>query len=162
MKKSRRSKSSSSSSSALVIVLIIAVIIGGFFAYKKWISNDLGNAAVSNVEAEKHKDKRYLTIINETEQIINEVYVYYGDGEEAETMREDEPDNNSFSIPIPEELSDYDEFKVTLIDRYGFKYEKTVKNVDSKGRTNVKISEKNKVQQKGDFFRSIEQFFNND
>jgi flagellar basal body-associated protein FliL len=162
MKKSKNSESKSSISIILVIALIFAVVVGGFFTYKNFFSNRLGNEFISNVEAEKQKDKRYLTIINETEQIINEVHVYFGDGEEADTMKREEPEQKSFSIQIPEELSNYDEFKVTLIDRYGYKYEKSIDDVSETGRTNVKISEKNKVKQKGDFFRKIEQFFNND
>lgn len=145
-----------------MIVLIVAVLIGGFFGYKKIFLDKEKNEVISNVEAEKHKDKRYLTIINETEQIINEVHVYFGDGEEADTMKREKLEQESFSIQIPEELLNYDEFKVTLIDRYGYKYEKIIDNVSETGRTNVKISEKNKVKQKGDFFRKIEQFFNND
>ena len=77
-------------------------------------------------------------------------------------MKREKLEQESFSIQIPEELLNYDEFKVTLIDRYGYKYEKIIDNVSETGRTNVKISEKNKVKQKGDFFRKIEQFFNND
>lgn len=162
MKKSKNSESKSSVSIILMIVLIVAVLIGGFFGYKKIFLDKEKNEVISNVEAEKHKDKRYLTIINETEQIINEVHVYFGDGEEADTMKREKLEQESFSIQIPEELLNYDEFKVTLIDRYGYKYEKIIDNVSETGRTNVKISEKNKVKQKGDFFRKIEQFFNND
>lgn len=162
MKNPKRNKSGSSGITMVVIILVIVVLVGGFITYNMFISNKIGDSSVLNVEAEKNKDKRYLTIINETEQIINEVYVYYGDGEEAETMRVHEPDNNSFSIQIPEELSKYDKFKITLIDRYGYKYDKTVEEVSGKGRTNVKITEENKIKQKGDFFRDIEQFFNND
>lgn len=101
-----------------MIVLIVAVLIGGFFGYKKIFLDKEKNEVISNVEAEKHKDKRYLTIINETEQIINEVHVYFGDGEEADTMKREKLEQESFSIQIPEELLNYDEFKVTLIDRY--------------------------------------------
>lgn len=162
MKNPKRNKSGSSGITMVVMILVFVVLVGGFITYKMLISNKTGDNSVLNTEAEKNKDKRYLTIINETEQIINEVYVYYGDGEEAETMRVHEPDNNSFSIQIPEELSKYDKFKITLIDRYGYKYDKTVEKVSGNGRTNVKISEENKLKQKGDFFRDIEQFFNND
>lgn len=164
MKDSKRNKSNKGSSHKIIVwtLLIVIVLAGGCIVYKGFFVNKIGNADVLNVEAEKNKEKRYLTIINETNQIINEVYVYYGDGEEAETMQVHEPERDSFSIEIPEELVEYDKFTVTMIDRYGYKYEKTVRDVGSKGRTNVKISEENKVKQKGDFFRGIEQFFNND
>ena len=164
MKDSKRNKSNKGSSHKIIVwtLLIVIVLAGGCIVYKGFFVNKIGDADVLNVEAEKNKEKRYLTIINETNQVINEVYVYYGDGEEAETMHVHEPERDSFSIEIPEELVEYDKFTVTMIDRYGYKYEKTVRDVGSKGRTNVKISEENKVKQKGDFFRGIEQFFNND
>lgn len=50
----------------------------------------------------------------------------------------------------------------TLKDRYGFLYEKEISDVKEKGRTEVKLTEKDKVKQKGDWKRKIDQIFNGD
>ena len=77
-------------------------------------------------------------------------------------MKQSNPDERSFSIKIPEEYSEYNTFMVTLIDRYNMKYEKEVKEVKEKGRTEVIINKDNYVKEKGDFFKKINKFFNGD
>lgn len=142
------------------IILVIAIIIGVAVLIIK--IKPVNDSRVTNDFAEKDIDGRYLTIINDTDQVINEIVVTVGNGTEIEEMKQSNPDEKSFSIKIPEEYSEYNTFMVTLIDRYNMKYEKEVKEVKEKGRTEVIINKDNDVKEKGDFFKKINKFFNGD
>lgn len=135
---------------AIVAFMVIAMIFAG--------CSD-GN---SNDAAEKDENGRYLTINNQTNQIINEVNVTVGEGTEIESMRQTNPDEVSFSIEIPKQYSEYTTFTVTLIDRYNLKYQKTVTDVKPKGRTEVTINEGDYIEQDGDWMNRLDQFFNGD
>ena len=115
-----------------------------------------------NDDAEKDEEGRYLTIVNKTDQIINEVHITVGDGSEIEKMKQTNPDENSFSIEIPKQYSEYDTFTVTLVDRYDLKYIKKVTDVAVKGRTEVVITEDDYVKEKGDLWDKINKWFNGD
>ena len=115
-----------------------------------------------NDDAEKDEEGRYLTIVNKTDQIINEVHITVGDGSEIEKMKQTNPDENSFSIEIPKQYSEYDTFTVTLVDRYDLKYIKKVTDVADKGRTEVVITEDDYVKEKGDLWDKINKWFNGD
>ncbi len=136
--------------SILSVVIIVGVII----------SNK--DTRTLNDYAEKDEKGRYLTIVNETDQIINEVHVTVGDGSEIEKMKQTNPDESSFSIEIPKQYSEYDTFTVTLIDRHDLKYIKEITNVADKGRTEVVISEDDYVKEKGDFWDKVNKWFNGD
>ena len=60
---------------------------------------------IQNDDAEKNENGRYLTIINKTDQIINEVHITVGSGTEIENMKQTNPDETSFSIEIPTQYS---------------------------------------------------------
>ena len=142
------------------IGLIVGFLIGGPIMSK--IRPKVGKTNIANDTAEKKQEKRYLTIINKTGQIINEVHITVGEGSEINKAYQKNPDDESFSIEIPEEYKKYETFNVTLVDRYGSKYEKKVSKAKQNGRTEVKLTEENKVKQKGDLKRSIDKFFNGD
>ena len=137
----------------VVAVMVTAVIIG--IMMKK-------DSRKTNDAAEKDEKGRYLTIINDTEQIINEVHITVGNGTEIEDMRQTNPDEKSFSIENPKQYSEYNTFTITLIDRNDMKYEKEVTEVKAQGRTEVKINKENYIKEKGDFFDGIDKFFNGD
>ena len=141
----------------LIILLIIAIPASIFII--KTINKD---SRITNDSAEKDEQNRYLTIINKTEQIINKVTVTIGDGTEIEKMSQTNPDENSFSIKIPEQYDEYKEFTVTLIDRYDMVYQKEIMIEKEKGRTEVVIDKDNYVEQKGDTWHKINKFFNGD
>lgn len=141
-----------------VIILAAAAGLGGFY----YVSNTDGHSRVTNDAAQADTQGRYLTIINATNQIINEVHITVGEGTEIEHNYQENPDETSFSIPIPESYQEYQTFIVTLIDRYGMKYQKEVANVPEKGRTEVSITEDDYVKQDGDLKRQIDRFFNGD
>lgn len=143
----------------VIIGSIIAFIVIAAFALLVFINQD---TRLSNDYAEKDIKSRYLTIINDTEQVINEVHIAVGDGTEIEEMEQTNPDETSFSIKIPKQYAEYSTFTVTLIDRYGIKYQKEINNVPVKGRTEVKINKENYVKEKGDFRNKIDKFFNGD
>ena len=140
---------------ASVVVIIAIAILAIVIMSKK-------DSRITNDDAEKDEKGRYLTIINNTNQIINEVHVTVGNGTEIEDMKQTNPDEKSFSIEIPEQYSEYDTFLVTVIDRYDMKYQKEVKDVKKQGRTEVEIKEENYVEEKGDFFDKVDKFFNGD
>ena len=116
----------------------------------------------SNDDAQRDKDGRYLTIVNDTAQIINKVYVIVGEGTEIESMEQTNPDEKSFSIEIPKAYADFTTFTVVLIDRYDLKYAKEVTNVPATGRTEVVITESNYVEEKGDFWDKLDKWMNGD
>lgn len=144
----------------ILIAVFLIIVIGSGLAY--FILNDNGDTRVTNDKAEKDTEGRYLTLINNTNQVVNEVYVAVGNGTEIEHGYQNNPDENSFSIEIPKDYSEYDTFIVTFIDRYELKYEKEVTGVKEKGRTEVVVTEKDYVKQKGDLKRKIDKFFNGD
>lgn len=137
----------------IVAVLVVGIVLMGMFAQ---------DARKSNDNAQKDKEGRYLTIINDTNQIINEVHITVGEGTEIEDMRQTDPDETSFSIEIPKEYSDYTTFVVTLVDRYGMKYQKEVIDVSAKGRTEVTVKETDYIKEKGDFWNKLDKLFNGD
>ena len=117
----------------------------------------------NNDEAEKDKEGRNLTIINETGEIINQVSVTVGDGTEIESMKvTDEAvlDKKSFSLKIPEQYEAHSEFVVTLVDRFELIYQKKVSNVLPTGRTEVKLTEDDYVKREGDWWRKITKLLN--
>ncbi len=146
----------------LAVVLAIAVVLGIIFGINKIHDN-----WETNNEAEKAPIGRYITIINDTKHIINEVHITVEEGKEIELKNWENPDKTSFPIKIPDEYNKYNEFTVTLIDRYGIKYQKTVPvpqvTVDNKKpMENAKFTEDDYVKQKGDWKRKIDRFFNGD
>ena len=62
----------------------------------------------------------------------------------------------------PEEYNEYTDFIVTLVDRYDLKYRKEVNEVPTKGRTEVKLTEENYVEEKGDWWDKVNKWFNGD
>lgn len=145
----------------VTIIAIIGVAIVGIGVFAN-VTNKDGGSRIPNDKAEKDEKNRYLTIINETNQVINEVHITVGEGTEIEHGYQKNPDENSFSIKIPKEYDEYEAFTVTLIDRYELKYQKEVTDIKEKGRTEVKITEDDYVEQDGDFKRKIDRFFNGD
>lgn len=139
--------------SIFLVVAIVGIIIA---------ANTTKDTRKSNDDAEKDEKGRYLTIVNETDQIINEVHITVGDGTEIEDMKQTNPDESSFSIEIPKQYSEYSTFTVTLIDRYDLKYVKKVNDVADKGRTEVVITEDAYVEEKGDFWDKVNKWFNRD
>ena len=138
----------------LIVMIVVAVIVVIAAVFTIILGQD---SRVTNDLAEKDVNGRYITIINNTNQIINEVHITVGDGTEIESMRQTNPDEISFSIEIPKQYSDYTTFTVTLIDRYNMKYQKNV-DILEMGRTEVKINEDDYIKQKGDFWNKVDKF----
>ena len=145
-----------------VLIISVSIIVLIAVAILTIVIINNKDSRVSNDAAEKDKNGRYLTIINNTNQVINEVHVTVGSGTEIEDMRQTNPDEKSFSIKIPDQYSEYTTFVVTIIDRYDMKYQKEVNDVKEKGRTEVEINTEHYVEEKGDFFDKIDKFFNGD
>jgi hypothetical protein len=140
----------------LVVILVVAGIIGSV------IYSCGRRDKTSNERAENDKNGRYLTVINETKQVINEIRVTVNNGTEIESMRQKDVDKKSLSIPIPKTFKEYDTFNVILVDRYGTEYKKTVKKVKDKGRTEVVITKDDVVKETDSFKKKIDRFFNGD
>ena len=116
--------------------------------------------STQNARAEADKNNKSITIINDTQQIINDVYIYVGEG--TEIVHKKNPDNNNILITIPKEFINYDSFKITLFDRYGLKYEKEIYGIEKPGRIEVRITKNDYIKQKGDWKKNIDKKFNND
>lgn len=141
----------------IVAIILLLTIIGIVFVI--FTGN---NTKTLNDDAEKNENSRYLTIINKTNQIINEVHITVGNGTEIENMKQTNPDETSFSIEIPKQYSEYTTFTVILIDRYELKYVKEINNVSDKGRTEVVVTEEDYVEGEGDFWNKVDKWFNGD
>lgn len=141
-------------------LIILLIVVGLGFSIYKYFSGD----NLSNDRAERDKNGRYITVINETKQVINKVYVTVNGGTEIEKMKREDIDINrtSFSIEIPKEYSEYNTFTVILVDRYDTQYKKTINNVSAKGRTEVKISKDDVVEETNSLKTKIDRFFNGD
>ena len=143
------------------ILIVFLLLGGGMYVYKHYI-DDEGRTRVSNDEAEKNEEKRYLTIVNKTGKIINEVHVYVGDGTEIKEAYQENPDEKSFSVEIPEQYIEYKKFTVELVTNHDLLYRKVKKKVKATGRTEVSVKEENRIEQDGDFFNELEEAMNGD
>lgn len=141
----------------IVAIILLLTVIGIVFVI--FTGN---NTKTLNDDAEKNENSRYLTIINKTNQIINEVHITVGNGTEIENMKQTNPDETSFSIEIPKQYSEYTTFTVILVDRYELKYVKEINNVSDKGRTEVVVTEEDYVEGEGDFWNKVDKWFNGD
>ena len=143
----------------LVIFLVILIVILSFAVYLL-IPKHKQNI-VKEVQKVRTKEYRSLTIINKTsEHLIRECILTTAEGllvarqeklTESNIVFADFDSNGSFG--------DEKSFKVTLIDRYGLKYEK-IFEAKEKGNTDVSIDDKNYVSQDGDWFKKVMRFFN--
>lgn len=143
--------------SGLVALILILVAVGVVI-----VTNLGSDPPLSNDNAVKDKEGRYITIVNNTNQIINEVHTFVGEGTEIEAMEQKNPDRTSFSIEIPDEYSDYDTFTVVIVDRYGIKYVKEIDDVPDCGRTEVIFSESDCDEDEITLQNRIDKFFNGD
>lgn len=141
----------------ILFVIKIAIITGIIFA--NYVISGCGKRT-SNEKAQADKKGRYLTIINNTEQTINEVRVTTESGADIESAAAENPDKRSFSVEIPKAYNEYDVFIVSLTDVFGLKYKKEVRGVSKAGRTDVVLTEDDYVERRGDLKRRIDKFFN--
>ena len=134
------------------IVFFICFILTGCSLFKK-------DQTVSNSTAVVNKKERIVTIINDTNQVINEFHLYVGKGTELSEYKKNNIDENSFSIKIDKKYDSKKEFTFMLIDNYGMTYEKKVK-VPLNKTTEIVIHENDNIKQKNDIWRKINKWFN--
>ena len=107
------------------------------------------------------KEYRSITIINKTgEKLITECILTTKSG--VIVARQEKTTENNIVIADFDSIGafkDERDFKVTLVGRYGFKYEKIFK-VGEKGNTDITIESKDVISQNGDWFRKVKRFFN--
>ena len=121
-----------------------------------------GNTREDNDTAQKNKHKdRHISIINDTEQIINEVHITVGSGVEINHAYQKNPDETSFSIKISKDYKDYDEFTIILVDRYENKYKKTITSVPIVGISEVRFTAED-ITEEPSFWKKIEMWANKD
>ena len=157
----------------LLIFLIVLVIILSFAVYV------LIPKKKSNIEKEvrevRTKEYRSLTIINKTEEtLINECTVTTLKEELLVSeciltttqgvliaRKEKLTENNIVFANFDSKgaFKNEKDFKVTLIDRFCLKYEKTFQ-AKEEGNTDIVIDDENYVAQDGDWFRKVKRFFN--
>ena len=143
----------------LLIFLIILVMVFSFAVYMLIPKHKV--TIEKKVVEVRTKEYRSLTVINNTEEIlIVECILATTQGVLIARQEKIREKNIVFSnFDAQEAFSNEKDFKVTLIDRYGLKYEKIFK-AKEKGNTDVVIDDENYVAQDGDWFRKVKRFFN--
>lgn len=136
----------------LATVFFICFILTGCSLFKR-------DQTVSNSTAVVNKKERIVTIINDTNQVINEFHLYVGKGTELSEYKKNNIDENSFSIKIDKKYDSKKEFTFMLIDNYGMTYGKKVK-VPLNKTTEIVIHENDNIKQKNDIWRKINKWFN--
>lgn len=121
-------------------------------------------AIVENQAAEARiKDYRSVTVINNlSEKLIKECNLTTESGVMVKHTNKETTDNIVFKdFDKDSAFENETNFKITLIDRYGLKYEKPF-IASSKGNTDVVINDSNYVKQSfwGDLKRKIEKAIN--
>lgn len=95
----------------------------------------------------QENEKRFITVINKTKQVINELTITVDGG--TEIVFVENWDEKSESFEIPEEYAEHIDFTVTLVDPYKGVYEKEVTIEDEKGRHEVTVK-KSDMTEEGD------------
>lgn len=112
---------------------------------------------VSNKTALKDKSNRYITVINNTDQVIDHLYIYTGKGIEVENRKN--LDNKDISYKIDDAYKKYNKFTVVLVDRYERDYKKTA-TIKSKGTTEVEVKKSDMISK--DAFKNFSALLNGD
>lgn len=143
----------------LIVFLIVLVVILSFVVYML-IPKKKQNVEKEVVEV-RTKEYRSLTIINKTEEpLISECILTTIQGVLV-ARKEKITENNIIFANFDGNgaFKNEKDFKITLIDRYGIKYEKTFK-AKEEGNTDIVVDDKNYVSQDGDWFRKVKRLFN--
>ena len=124
-----------------------------FLACKKTIEKEVAEV--------RTKEYRSLTIINKIEEtLISECILTTAQGVLVARQEKLTEKNIVFAnFDSKSAFKNEKDFKITLIDRYGLKYEKIFK-AKEEGNTDVVIDEKDYVAQDGDWFKKVKRFFN--
>lgn len=93
----------------------------------------------------QEESKRYITVINETDQVIKKLTIRIKDGKTLVTKKKWKKDDEDFEIPA--EYEEDTEFVVTLVDRYDGVYEKNLTLKEKNGRYDAVITEKNMTEE---------------
>lgn len=143
----------------LLVFLIVLILILSFAVYVL-LPKEKPNV-VKEVREVRTKEYRSLTIINKTEEtLINECTVTTLKGVLVARKEKLTENNIVFAnFDAQEAFINEKDFKVTLIDRFSLKYEKTFK-AKEKGNTDVVITDEDYVAQDGDWFKKVKRFFN--
>lgn len=143
----------------LLIFLIVLILILSFAVYVL-LPKEKPNV-VKEVREVRTKEYRSLTIINKTEEtLINECTVTTLKGVLVARKEKLTENNIVFAnFDAQEAFINEKDFKVTLIDRFSLKYEKTFK-AKEKGNTDVVITDEDYLAQDGDWFKKVKRFFN--
>ena len=147
--------------SKFVIIMLCFILSGcSWFSGCTWFEGCRSNQT-SNEEAEEMKDeRRYITIINNSNLIINSIEILVGEGIPV-VKPIINPDDRAISIEVPETWKDYNSFHIIVMDVYDLHYEKTIDNVPTIGKTDVVISEEEDyVEYPGDWSRLLEKKLN--
>lgn len=143
----------------LLIFLIVLVIILSFAVYV------LIPKKKSNIENEvaevRTKEYRSITIINKTEELLVSECILTTTQGVLVARKEKLTENNIVFANFDSKgaFKNEKDFKVTLIDRFCLKYEKTFQ-AKEEGNTDIVIDDENYVAQDGDWFIKVKRFFN--
>ncbi|MDO4666686.1 MAG: hypothetical protein Q4A90_02480 [Streptococcus sp.] len=141
--------------SGILLGVMIILLVGGiilFFTPKE------KNGILSNLNAQKNKDnEKYITINNETEEVWNKLIITTKD--KTMIAEKENPDDNSFSIKIPESFRDETTYVIEVEDRYHNKYKSEITMKSKKGRKSITIT-KNNLTEKGSWSDKLNKWVN--
>ena len=143
----------------LVLIIVSAVIVlslafcGGYLFGK-----NQGNNKKPDPNDEPVMDHRNLTIVNDTDEVINQLRILLED--RTEIYSETNPEDKSVLVPIDDAYKKYSVFIVELIDNYDRLYSKKQDNVPEVGRTAITVTKEDRVKQEGDGWKDLSDWFN--
>ena len=140
----------------LSVVLVVFLLFGGGYFLGKRSNNN--SEEDKTADAEKNEEHRYLSINNETEEVINLLRIRLEDG--TEIFNRANPDEKSVLVPIDDAYKKYSSFTVELEDNYGRLYRKQQGSIPEIGRTAITITKEDRVEQAGDFWKDASDWFN--
>lgn len=115
---------------------------------------------IDNGDAIVDEKRRTVTIVNNTNEVINEFHLFVNEGTELMEYQLKNIDEQSFSIEISEKYEKYENFTFIFYDRYGLKYGKESSKVNKEGNTEIVIDKDDEISEKGDFWKKVDRLFN--
>lgn len=137
------------------IIIMVVLFCGGCSLFKN-------RTDINNEEAVVDEENRTITIVNKTNQVINELHVYVGEGTELMEFRMTNLEETSISKKLSKDYDKFEKFSIVLVDRYGLDYGKEDVSVKLKGNTEIIIDESNHIEKDGDFYKKIIKWVNGD
>ena len=137
----------------VILTIVMVVCLNGCSYFKN--KNNLDNK-----EAVTNEEKRTVTIVNKTDEVINEFHFYEGEGTELKEYERENIDEESFSFVLDKDYKKHNKFSVVLVDCYGLHYGKENVVIEKEGNTEIVITKEDYLEKKGDFWKKWDRLLN--